>query len=386
VTELLDYVDESEANGVKKELRAKHRPSRKKGAAPQESALANPHYQPPGKRMGLKTAAAFCNEYEPISYAVEPFIRSSSLYTLTAKTGAGKTALLIIMALAVATGEGKKLLGREVEKGRVAVIAAENPDGFRMRLMVAAFLYNIDLSSIANDLLIHDAHEKPEAIAAALKKATADGPFVLVIGDTLQSLYDGDDLNNNVQAGEFMRRLRPQTQIKGKPAVVVAAHPKKNATDDELVPYGAGAILNEIDGNLTLRKAPGGVTELHWQGKLRGVEFDPVRFRFELLTSPDVKDVKGREVQLPVLRTMTEADAEQRETAAIDRTIALLKAVRDQPGEPLSTLAKATGIPKPSVHSKLKNLAKPGGGKLVKQTLGKWTLTPAGREAIEAPK
>jgi hypothetical protein len=76
---------------------------------------------------GFKPVDAFCGEYMPISYAVEPFVRSGSLYTLTARTGAGKTALLVTMALAVATGRGDKILGREVTKGRVAFIAVENP-------------------------------------------------------------------------------------------------------------------------------------------------------------------------------------------------------------------------------------------------------------------
>ena len=207
----------------------------------------------------------------------------------------------------------------------------------------------------------------------------------MIIGDTLQALFDGDDLNHNVQAGEFMRRWRPLTQLSGKPAVVIAAHPVKNATLENLIPYGGGAILNEIDGNLTLSLGAG-ATELHWQGKLRGLEFDPVKFRFEALTSPDVKDVKGREVQLPVLRPIDEADVDQQEKEAIDRTIALLTAIRDEPGASLGALATATSIPKSSVDRTLKSSAKPASGKLVKKTLDKWTLTPAGREAIEAPK
>ena len=152
------------------------------------------------------------------------------------------------------------------------------------------------------------------------------------------------------------------------------------------MPYGAGAILNEVDGNLTLRKVLGGVTELHWQGKLRGVEFEPVKFRFDLLTSPDVKDVKDREVQLPVLRPMAEADAEKREKVAINQDAALIKAMRDAPGATLDALAAATGIHRSSIERKLKRLAAPQGGKLVKNMLGKWALTPAGQKAIEAEK
>jgi hypothetical protein len=331
----------------------------------------------------FKTVAAFCAEYVPISYAVEPFIRSSSLYTLTAKTGAGKTALLIIMALAVALGRSE-LLGREVEEGRVAYIAAENPDDLRMRIMVAAYILNIDLGDLGDRLVILDKRMKPEELRAKLKELTSNGPISLIIIDTLAAFFDGEDINNPVQGGEFMRGLRPLTQIKGAPSVVVAAHPKKNATDGELVPYGAGTILNEVDGNLTLRKVPGVVAELHWQGKLRGVEFEPVKFRFDLLTSPDVKDVKDREVQLPVLRPMAEADAERREKAEINRDAAVIRAMMDESEGSFSTWATAAGIHRSSVERIVKRLATTGEGKLTKKVAGRWTLTKAGRGEIES--
>jgi hypothetical protein len=54
---------------------------------------------------------------------------------------------------------------------------------------------------------------------------------------------------------------------------LVAAHPIKNAPEDNLMPYGSGAILNEVDGNLTLWKNPNtGIVSLYWQGKLRGFD------------------------------------------------------------------------------------------------------------------
>ena len=122
--------------------------------------------------------------------------------------------------------------------------------------------------------MILDRREKPEAVHAALAKLAEQEPFALVIVDTLAAFFDGDNINDAVQGGEFMRRLRPLTQIAGLPSVIVAAHPTKNATEDALVPYGSGAILNEVDGNLTLWKKPEtGLVSLHWQGKLRGLEF-----------------------------------------------------------------------------------------------------------------
>jgi hypothetical protein len=328
--------------------------------------------------VAFKSAAAFCAAYVLISYAIEPFVRSGSLYTLTAKTGAGKTALLIIMALAVATGRGD-IVGREVTKGRVAFIAVENPDDLRMRLMVAAFILNIDLNEIADNLVILDRRVKPEALVAKLKALSADGEFTLIIIDTLSAYYDGDDINNNVQAGDFMRRLRPMTRLPGLPSVLVAAHPIKNAAADNLIPYGGGAILNEVDGNLTLNRGACGLTELHWQGKLRGVEFEPALFRFETADSPDILDVKGRRVQLPVLYPTTAEEGERREQAAGDRKAALLKAMAQQPNGSIRDWAAAAGISKSAIGRNLQALAK---AKLAENTLGKWTVTDAGRKAI----
>jgi AAA domain len=72
----------------------------------------------------FKSASVFCAEYVPLSYTVEPIIRSSALYCLTAPTGAGKTAFKVITALAIATGRAD-ILGREVVRGRVAYLACE---------------------------------------------------------------------------------------------------------------------------------------------------------------------------------------------------------------------------------------------------------------------
>ena len=129
-----------------------------------------------------------------------------------------------------------------------------------------------------------------------------------------------------------MRRMRPLTRIEGLPAVIVAAHPVKNATADNLIPYGAGAILNEVDGNLTLWKQPEtGLVSLHWQGKLRGLEFEPMQFRFEVTGSPDILDAKGRQVQLPTLRPSSAETAEEREQTERNVDLALLIQVRDKP-------------------------------------------------------
>jgi hypothetical protein len=354
---------------------------RQRGA---EQAWAKPTVQevtPEGFGQ-FRPVNVFCREYTPISYAIEPFVRSGSLYTLTAKTGAGKTALLIAMMLAVATGR-EDILGRKVARGRVAYIAAENPDDLRMRIMVAAYRLNIDLREVGDRITILDRRVKPENVVESLALLSDDEPFALVMIDTLAAFFDGDDMNDNVQGGQFMRRLRPLTRLPGLPSVVVAAHPVKNASEDNLVPYGGGAILNEVDGNLTL-KASNGLTELHWQGKLRGIEFDPALFRFELATSPDVRDVKDREVSLPVAMPASERDAEKREQKAASKDVAVLRALAANPGGSLKTLADEAKISREAVRRVLVRLSSAKEGKLTKQTLRKWYLTPAGDKALDA--
>ena len=77
----------------------------------------------------FKNVADFCAEYEPLAYVVEGIVRSASLYALTAKTGAGKTGVNVVAALAIVTGRDD-ILGREVTKGRVHIWRLKTPTTF----------------------------------------------------------------------------------------------------------------------------------------------------------------------------------------------------------------------------------------------------------------
>jgi hypothetical protein len=222
-----------------------------------------------------------------------------------------------------------------------------------------------------------DIRIKPEEVLAKIKTLAGAEPFTLVIIDTFAAFFDGNDTNDATQGGEFMRRLRPLTKIGGLPTVLVAAHPIKNAPEDNLLPYGSGAILNEVDGNLTLWKQPAtGFVCLHWQGKLRGRDFEPVPFRFEEASSPDLLDAKGRQFMLPTLRPISPEVAEQRDKAEANLDLALLRAIAADPDGTQAEWAKAIGRAKSSVNAKLQKLKQL---KLVEESLsGKWRLTSKG--------
>lgn len=328
----------------------------------------------------FKPLDVFLNEYVPLAYTIEPYVRSGSLYCLTAKTGAGKTAWEIMAALSIATGRAD-ILGLNVEQGRVAFLTIENPDDTRMRIKIAAWLFQIDPSELAQALVVLDHKEKPEDITAELKSLSMAGEFKAIFVDTLAAFYDGQDINNNVEAGNFMRRLRPLTQLSGLPAVIVAAHPVKSATEENLLPYGGGAILNECDGNLTLwRKAESGNTVLHWQGKIRGLEFQPISYRFEIASSPDVLDAKGRQVQLPYLATVSAGDEEQREAAELDVSRQVLRLIAGDPTLKQREIAIKVGRSLAVVNGKIAKLKR---DKLVEDVLGKLSVTAKGQKALE---
>ena len=117
---------------------------------------------------------------------------------------------------------------------------------------------------------------------------------------------------------------------------------------------------------------------LHWQGKLRGLEFKPRPFRF--VGSPDILDSKGRQVQLPVIRPCAEVDEEEKQTAEINLDAALLRAMRDNPGGKQVEWANTIGRDKSNVNRRLQRLK---GEKLVDVMLGVWAITLKGEKALK---
>jgi AAA domain len=333
----------------------------------------------------IKGISEFLSEYEPIKYTIDGLLPGGSIYGLTAKRGAGKTAFLTATALAVSTGR-EDFLGFEVEKGRVAYIILENPTDFRMKLSVTAFARNVDVPSLNDAIRIIDMR-LPQGQIMELLKRDADrlGPFQVVAYDTFQAGFARADFNDNNDTLKHAQSLREFTKLPGNPSVLVACHPVKNATKDNLEPYGGGSTMNELDGNLTAWNESG-LIELGFN-KVRGPEFEPVYFRIEKIGSPEILDNKGRQPQLPVLFRMTsQAVDERQDDSEMQRTnediTLIIKAMRDNAGATFAQLEVATGFKRGKLQRQLERLALPKGGKLVANPLGKWTITQAGLKAL----
>lgn len=326
----------------------------------------------------LRKFSDFANEYRPLLYVIEGIVVSAGQYTITARTGHGKTVFLSSAAIAVAAGRSD-ILGVEAPPGLVIYFTFENPDDFRMKIMAAVKSHKADLSLLDENLMIADARLKPEDIQKLLRTLKRD--ISLIVIDTFQAAFDGDDFNDNNAVLKFAQRLRPMTQDRGFPAMLIATHPVKNALQDNLLPYGGGALLNEVDGNLCLWKDERtNVTTLHWQGKFRGREFSPIQFAISSSVSPDILDAKGVEVPLPVLKLVTDDMADEAERKGVSRSVEVLQAMMADKAGSQRSWGLATGLAHAQVGRELAKLQK---DKLVSKTLGGWSITVKGeKEAV----
>jgi hypothetical protein len=197
------------------------------------------------------------------------------------------------LRLAACIALGIPFAGRKTKKRRVLYLAAENPVDIRMRWIALGQQMNFDTETI-EVYFVEGVFRISKMTAALRAEAERIGrEFGLVIVDTGPVFYEGDDENNRNQQGKHAEMPRGLIDvIPGKPAVLANVHPVKNAAPDNLLPAGGGNFLNQVDGNLTAAKTDS-TTEVHWQGKFRGVEFAPLHFLIRTVTHQIIKDGEG---------------------------------------------------------------------------------------------
>lgn len=261
----------------------------------------------------LVSSADFVQGFQPPDYAIEGVVQRGFVYSMTASTGTGKTAIALLLALL--TAKGQDLAGLEVAQGRVVYLAGENPDDVAMRWIGICHDRGLDPASL-DVHFIKERFSIPDAIEAIREQVEALGGASLIVVDTSAAYFTGDDENGNTALGGHARDLRALTTLPGRPCVIVPCHPTKNAANDNLSPRGGGAFIAEMDGNLTLTKN-GEAVRLHWQGKHRGPDFKPISFRLQTVSAPQLVDSKGR----PVPTVMAVPMAAGESTGSIERIL-----------------------------------------------------------------
>ena len=347
------------------------------------------HFQElPAPNM-LLTAASFVGQYTPPEFIVDDIIQRRYLYSLTALTGHGKTAVALRIAFSIAGGHA--LGGRNVEQGTVVLLLGENPDDVRVRIAVMAEAQEVNLQDLPI-FLKPGAFDLKGGMPAFEAELRSVGGANLIVIDSHAAFFDGDDENSNVQAGDFGRLLRQMCYFPGEPAVLALCHPTKKADRHNLLPRGGSAFLNEVDGNLCLWSEDTEATELHWQGKLRGPGFEPITFELERATSKKLLDAKGRPVRSVLARTMSEPEIETAERKRIRDEDELLLVMQSAPKGSFASWAEALGWfngerRQPAKSRVSRAMERLNTDVLVEKKRGKWKLTNAGKkEADNASK
>jgi AAA domain len=210
----------------------------------------------PPKEFKALSKAEFIGGFVPPDYLLDGILQRRFVYSLTAQTGHGKTALALLIARLVGGSDQKATLGRHAaEKGQVVYFAGENPDDLRMRVIGDEKLCNdtdARISFIPGTFSIEAMREKIESEMKRL------GGVAMVIVDTSAAYFNGKDELSNTEMGTHARLLRTLTTLPGNPCVLVLCHPVKHVTEpSQLLPRGGGAFLAEVNGNLTLWKHDG---------------------------------------------------------------------------------------------------------------------------------
>jgi hypothetical protein len=296
------------------------------------------------KRRGLVQMDQFIDELPTPDFIIDDVMQRGWLYSMTAPTGHGKTAVALEMALRVATGTPLGEAG--CDQGSVVYLAGENADDVRARCLMAVeremdrFSEHKQLPIWFLDRVIR----VEENIDWLFKEVEKIGGASMVVVDTAAAYFAGDDDNNNVEMGDYARMLRRLCAANGRPAVLVLSHPVKNPSKGNLLPRGGGAFLNEVDGNLRLWSEQRGVTELHWCGKFRGKEFEPVTFKLEEAKSSRYVDSKGRRMSSVIASVMSAAEVEQASAKHLDLSKRVLQSFLTHPAASFDERCRLLGM------------------------------------------
>lgn len=328
------------------------------------------------KKALIQSSRDFILGFVPPDYLIDGLIQRRFIYSVTAPTGAGKTALMLL--LAALTALGKPLGDRPIEPGRVLYFAGENPDDVRMRWIAMADSMGFDTSKI-DVHFIPGAFSIPKLERRIREEIAALGGAALVIVDTSAAYFQGDEENSNVQLGNHARQLRNLTTLPGEPCVLVASHPTKSPDQRNLLPRGGGAFLAEVDGNLVCLKQ-GNVIDVHWHGKFRGPDFSPIGLQLLTATCSKLRDSKGRDIPTVMARPLSEAKRSELEHDTRRREDRLLLVLNEGPQKSMGAIAKLLGWSKAAVQRTLNKLRDE---KLVVKRRERWEITKKGREEAD---
>src|ERR1700722_7243874 len=83
----------------------------------------------------LLSKCEFIADFEPPDYLIDGILQRRFVYSMTAATGHGKTAVALLMSKLISSVSRSSLGTHAVDHGKVVYFAGENPDDLRMRVI-----------------------------------------------------------------------------------------------------------------------------------------------------------------------------------------------------------------------------------------------------------
>lgn len=331
------------------------------------------------QEFSIDDSTAFLSDLRPLEYLIDGLLPVGVAYSLTGYPGHGKTTLALQFAISVARGE--MFADRETSKGRVLILAGENP--YNVKWQYAAALAARNLSPADVDIHFVQGRFSIRKWSEVLRaKMEAMPDLKLIIVDSLQAFFEGDNDNDNTQMVEMAHALRGLTQIAQRPAILIIAHPAgKIPSRENLVPRGGGAFLAEIDGNLTVWSQDASQQSLHHSLKFRGASFDPMEWVMQVHEFSHLTDIHGTPLKLPVSRPEMTFEKATREATADSLLRQYLETVAD--GKRLSVREGAGqfGVSRWRMQQVIETAKEE---KLIRRHAKTWVITQGGEDFLEA--
>jgi hypothetical protein len=332
----------------------------------------------PKQKIKIDTGEGFLSDMRPVEYLIDAILPTGVAYSITGYPGHGKTTLALQFALSVALGED--FSDRSVSQGGVLFLAGENPDNLKWQYAAALAARGIK----ASDVPIYFKQGRfgvTESLDDLHEKMSHIPNLKLVIVDSLQSFFEGENDNDNMQMVTMAHSMRSIVDTDTKPALLIIAHPAgKTPSKDNLVPRGGGAFLAEIDGNLTVWSGDGTDQTLHHSQKFRGAGFEPSEWVMDEHKFDHLTDIHDEPIRLRVSRPqlITEVisrderkeDLLRRFVGDVDLGISL--SIREMVGQYSIKKWLAEEVVKRAKDEKL-----------IKRYAKKWVITPGGKEYLD---
>lgn len=303
--------------------------------------------------------------------------------SLTANTGDAKTAMAAYFMLSISEPECVPL---ELVQSSCDVLfcSGENPDDLKMRLL--GHKADNDKLTGKRRYFISGVFDVEQSFHKIETKAKSIPDLGLIIVDTKQAFQTIENNNDNAENLRFASACRRLTFLPSRPAVLVLCHPIKKASKDNLVPRGGSAYLNEVDGNLSQWRS-GEIVTLHWSGKFRGSDFEPIQFKLKKATHPKLVDKLGRQIETVILERLSETAVSEIRNETIKFEDRVLLSVRNNPKQSAADRCFDCGLvneqnepQKSKMHRMLNGLKN---DKLINKLRKGWELTAKGKKEVE---